>query len=116
MKQRNKANRQANTTNKSNTLNTILIMADNKVNMLADFALLFLLSFFAFPPFNKVLSTLAAVLKLCYWRHLEGGFNGWFEYTPLCCRRKRGIAGKPLAKLQQYLCSRWDGRRARRHP
>ena len=50
MKQRNKANRQANTTNKSNTLNTILIMADNKVNMLADFALLFLLSFFSFPP------------------------------------------------------------------
>ena len=51
MKQRNKANRQANTTNKSNTLNTILIMADNKVNMLADFALLFLLSFFSFSPF-----------------------------------------------------------------
>ena len=50
MKQRNKANRQANTTNKSNTLNTILIMADNKVNMLADFALLFLLIFFLFPP------------------------------------------------------------------
>ena len=48
--------------------------------------------------FAAVLSTLAAVLKLCYWRHLEGGFNGWFEYTPLCCRRKRGIAGKPLAK------------------
>ena len=63
------------------------------------------LYYFSLSPFNKVLSTLAAVLKLCYWRHLEGGFNGWFEYTPQCCRRKRGIAGKPLAKLQQCLCS-----------
>ena len=25
-------------------------------------------------------------------------FNGWFEYIPLCCRRKRGIAGTPLER------------------